>query len=802
MPLTCINCGEENSDLATLCSACGESLSQEKAMDGLLDNRYEVLASLKAGGMGCVYRARDTRLDTVVAVKKMLSPATTPEEMEFLERRFKEEAKLLSQLHHGGLPKVTDFFTGPDPSSGKACYYIVMTFVEGQDLESIIGERKEPFPLGEALDYFTQILQILAYLHCQKPPVIYRDLKPSNIMVREGKIFLVDFGIARIFDHRQAETTVASYTPGYASPEHYGGTCGPRSDFYSLGVVMHQILTGKDPLAGELFSFESPQSINPLVPPALGELIMSMLEPEVESRPVAALKILDILGSLPVAQAEKVNFSGRGAEEIFEAIERKDLEKVRRLLDAHHDALTVKDARGSSPLHAATSFGTDDIAFFLLESGAEVNAADADGNTPLFIATQKGDLPLAEILLSHGASWELGTKDGNTPLHAAALEGHRTIASFLLKKGADPGKRNRGGWTSLHNASCYGHRSLVELFIEAGAPIDERNNSGWSSLHWAVDRCHEDIVLVLLSRGADVNAITATGETPLHMAVKKGYRRIVEHLLAGKALIDAKDNEGWTPLHMAASKGNKELAEYLIAGGASLAQKENHGRTPRDLAREKHHWELENTLQTYGSQPIKTSKSVFDAIAKNDVEALDGFIYVGVGLDAKNRQGWTPLHWAIESGHHKMVTMLLSAGADINIKAFDGKTPLHWAVKKEEPKILEILINHHARMNIQDEQGMTPLHHAARSIFIEGARLLLSGGAPVNLIDEGGRTPLHWAAEGGDRDLVQLLLSFSASREIPDMDGKTACARALEKGHMELRYLLDLKCLQDELSRD
>jgi ankyrin repeat protein len=802
MPQVCVHCGENNTDLSVMCCACGESLSQEKSSADLLDNRYEVLASLKAGGMGCVYRSRDTRLNTVVAVKKMLSPATTPEEMEFLEQRFKEEAKLLSQLHHGGLPKVTDFFTGLDPKTGRASYYIVMTFIEGQDLESLVSARQESFSMGDSLDYFTQILEILAYLHAQKPPVVYRDLKPSNVMVREGRVFLVDFGIARIFDHRQAEAGVASYTPGYASPEHYGGTCEPRSDLYSLGVVMHQLLTGRDPLAGDLFSFEPPRSINPLVPPALDELVMALLEPELESRPSSARKVLEMLGSLQGAGAQQRGVLTPDAPDIFSAMEKKDIEEVKRILQDHREALMMKNDRGFSPLHAAASFGSADSAEILLASGADVDARDPEGQTPLIIASQRGDLPMVERLLSHGASLAAETSDGTTPLHAAAAEGHRAVAAFLLSKGADLLKRNRSGWIPLHHASCYGHKSIVELMLDAGSPIDEKNNSGWSALHWAVDRCHEDIVTLLLSRGADANASTGMGETPLHWAVKKGFRKIAEQLLAKKALIDAKDSQGWTPLHMAASNGNREMAEFLISQGASLTQKENHGRTPRDCAKEKHHWELETILQAYGAQPVKTSKNVFDAIGKNDVEALDGFIYVGVGLDAKNRQGWTPLLWAIESGHPKMVTMLIAAGSDVNLKAFEGSTPLHWAVKKESLQILEILIKHNARMNCQDDGGMTPLHIAARGNFLEGAKTLLSRGAPVNLIDEGGRTPMHWAAEMGHKEMVQLLLSFSASREIPDMEGKTACARALEKGHEELRYLLDLKSLQDEIDRD
>ncbi len=126
----------------TLCHYCGAALRTSDPETGtILENRYEILGIIKSGAMGCVYKARDRRLETAVAVKKMFSAFVTKEEGEYAERRFIEEAKLLSSLHHGGLPKVIDYFTAKDPSSEKMAHYLVMTFIEGKDLESIIAER-------------------------------------------------------------------------------------------------------------------------------------------------------------------------------------------------------------------------------------------------------------------------------------------------------------------------------------------------------------------------------------------------------------------------------------------------------------------------------------------------------------------------------------------------------------------------------------------------------------------------------------------------------------------------------------
>lgn len=263
----------------------------------LLDNRYEIIATVKAGAMGCVFKAKDTRLDNIVAVKQMLSSSASPQDAQYAEVRFKEEAKMLSTLHHNGLPKVIDYFTVKEPSDGRTLHYLVMTFIEGKDLETIIVERnRKPFAVDEALGYSKQILGILGYLHCQNPPVIYRDLNPRNIMVQGGKVFLVDFGIARLFTPQQKGTAIG--TPGYAAPEQYKGAAEPRSDIFSLGAVMHYLLTGIDPedsSNSDIFHFVQPGSINPMIPEYLGDLVMSMVDIVIDHRPGSAEAVIKAL---------------------------------------------------------------------------------------------------------------------------------------------------------------------------------------------------------------------------------------------------------------------------------------------------------------------------------------------------------------------------------------------------------------------------------------------------------------------------------------------------------------------------
>ncbi|MGV8118254.1 MAG: protein kinase [Candidatus Xenobiia bacterium LiM19] len=286
----CPECNRENNDGAQFCDDCGRVLSQTGTTKlTVLAGRYELLYIVKSGAMGSVYKAKDTRLNQTVALKKMLSSFSNPEDSAYAEKHFIKEAQMLSILHHGGLPKVIDYFIEKDIDSDKNAHYLVMTFIEGKDLETIIGARgKSPFTVAEVMDYFLQILDILHYLHTQSPPLIYRDLNPRNVMVSSGRIFLVDFGIARVFTPHEKGTAIG--TPGYAPPEQYKGFAGPRSDLYSLGVMMHYLITGIDPESSTdtLFSFTPVRHVNPEAPEYLEKVIMSMVDLVPEKRPASA----------------------------------------------------------------------------------------------------------------------------------------------------------------------------------------------------------------------------------------------------------------------------------------------------------------------------------------------------------------------------------------------------------------------------------------------------------------------------------------------------------------------------------
>jgi len=228
----------------------------------VLQNRYTIVSRTGHGGMGAVYETKDTRIVGKRWAVKELSDAAlgTPQEKQDAIAAFRQEARMLALLDHPNLPAVSDFFS----ESGK--HYLVMEFVDGETLEDKLESETGFFDETLVLGWIDQICEVLTYLHIQNPPIVFRDLKPSNVMIdKGGKVKLIDFGIARLFKAGKKTDTQAMGTPGYAAPEQYGkGQTDSRSDVYSLGVLLHQLLTRYDP-GHTPFNLPPPGNINPLI---------------------------------------------------------------------------------------------------------------------------------------------------------------------------------------------------------------------------------------------------------------------------------------------------------------------------------------------------------------------------------------------------------------------------------------------------------------------------------------------------------------------------------------------------------
>jgi serine/threonine protein kinase len=254
-PRSCNVCGTINLSQAAFCMTCGEPM-EERALsprnltglllqDQLLKQRYRILGQIGQGGFAAVYKAEDLQFSNrLVAVKEMSQSGLSPKELVNAVEAFKHEALMLASLQHPNLPRIYDHF------SERGRWYFVMDFIEGDTLESYLSRQPDSrLSLQETLAIGLQLCSVLDYLHTRRPPIIFRDLKPANILSTPSKhLYLIDFGIARHFKPGQTKDTIAFGSPGYAAPEQYGkAQTTQQSDIYSLGVLLHHLISGEDP---------------------------------------------------------------------------------------------------------------------------------------------------------------------------------------------------------------------------------------------------------------------------------------------------------------------------------------------------------------------------------------------------------------------------------------------------------------------------------------------------------------------------------------------------------------------------
>jgi len=207
--------------------------------DTVLQSRYRIGRQLGRGGMGAVYEALDLRLGHTVALKQSLTDDPR------MWKHFEREARLLAHLNHPVLPRVTDYFI----ETGRA--FFVMQFVEGHDLATLLAEQPGPLPPHAVVAWADQLLDAIIYLHSHDRQIIHRDIKPHNLKVTpNGKIALLDFGLAKSQINREGDTSqsIYGYSPRYAPLEQINDTgTGPQSDIYALGATLYHLLTGVKP---------------------------------------------------------------------------------------------------------------------------------------------------------------------------------------------------------------------------------------------------------------------------------------------------------------------------------------------------------------------------------------------------------------------------------------------------------------------------------------------------------------------------------------------------------------------------
>ena len=254
----------------------------------VLNDRYEIVKRIGGGGMGAVYYAKDKNLgDQPRAVKEMIQSHLDESQQEKAVADFKRESMLLASLEHPSIPTIYDYFYDDTASR----FYLVMKYISGGDclarLRNAPGGRIDELTVA---DWGMQAADVLQYLHEQPKPIIYRDLKPANLMIdgNNGRVMLIDFGIARWVAPQEKGVTAVG-TMGYAPPELFSGKAEPRTDIYSLGATMFHLMTGADPQDNPLLIFDftknpTPRQINPGISNEMEWILMRSVEYEPEKR--------------------------------------------------------------------------------------------------------------------------------------------------------------------------------------------------------------------------------------------------------------------------------------------------------------------------------------------------------------------------------------------------------------------------------------------------------------------------------------------------------------------------------------
>lgn len=262
----------------------------------LLNGRYLIVKKVGGGGMGAVYKATDSRRPGQIwAIKEMsLSGTAKPDERAEAIANFQNEAAVLGRLSHINLPTVEEVFQDQNQR-----YYMVMEFVDGRTLlQYLEANGGKALPEAEVLEWAAQLCDVLEYLHNQPKPIIYRDLKPENVMIEQatGCLKLIDFGIVRFYKAGKSKDTVAFGTVGYAPPEQSAAQTDERSDIYAMAATLHHLLTGRDPKGETPWIYPPARQINSRVSAKVEAALERALEANRSKRPQNIAEFRSLLG--------------------------------------------------------------------------------------------------------------------------------------------------------------------------------------------------------------------------------------------------------------------------------------------------------------------------------------------------------------------------------------------------------------------------------------------------------------------------------------------------------------------------
>ena len=799
--------------------------------------RYKLLERIGEGGFGVVWMAeQEEPVRRRVALKIIKLGMDTKE----VVARFEAERQALAMMDH---PNIASVFDGGATDTGRP--YFVMELVKGIPVTDYCDTNKLTTP--DRLRLFIQICH--AVQHAHQKGIIHRDLKPSNILVtvRDGQPLpkVIDFGVAKATQARLTEKTMFTQlrqmigTPAYMSPEQAGlGSLDvdTRSDVYSLGVLLYELLTGGPPfdtrkllekgydavmrtireeepprpstrlstLTGEALDTVAakrgaePARLNRIVQGDLDWIVMKALEKDrtrrYETASTFARDVQCHLEQEPVSAAAPsfIYVSGKFIRRNRPRLAFAGLALVAAML-AIGGGRILLDNRAKDRAFRAT--GTNAV-FALAESGDAralarqldanprlINERDAEGSTPLFFAAGADATNTLRLLLARGAAVDATNFDGLTPLLNAAAKNRAAAVAVLLDAGANPNLADHSGVTPLNAVSIFGSTEIAGALLSRGARTDAVSiPAKITALEQAAMLGHADFVELLLDHGARTDTRDANGSTPLHAAASGQSAASVirdwqQKLLSGTA--QQSDNQGLASAVVEVSNRMARVEAILMS--ATQRTRGDHRRVAELLLA--HQADLEATKRD-GCTPLLTA-----AMFTNGSVA-EVLIAHKANLNARAREGSTPLNLAALKGSVSFAELLLKAGANADFQDDAGFTPLNTAIEQKHPDVAKVLLLRGANPNLATRTGQTPMHTAAIAGDIETMRLLLDHNAGLHPLETAG-TPLSAAVQQHRVEAVKFLLQRGAKPDVaPPQNGMTSLHWAATLGQPDIVKLL------------
>ncbi|KAI9708018.1 MAG: Ankyrin-2 [Bogoriella megaspora] len=480
---------------------------------------------------------------------------------------------------------------------------------------------------------------------------------------------------------------------------------------------------------------------------------------------------------------------------VLEAVNERDIKKLRHSLRDDDSAIFAFDAFGQTALHIAAKIGDADMVLLLIRNGARINPDDDDGKTPLHYGVQSGSDAVVRALLDKGADIHAKDAQGYTPRDLCITH---SLLEWTLTYGAQLEAKNTEGCTALHHFAARGDHKAVCALLDQNAEVETIAPNGRTPLFEAAREGHLDIASVLLSRGANAKRVDNNKDTPLLAASWRGHTGIGELLLDHDADIDSANRYGYTALASCCKSGFVGMGLMLIQRGASLERSNSSGYAPLHQAAGHGYLPLIKAILDHGGDVNKVNTHIqwtalAEACEHGHTDVVGLLIERGaITSTHTGKEGTTALIRAVAQGHLTVVERMLAFSDTVDIESPDseGRTALLWAVLSKRPEILQILLNRGANVEARDSTLATALCRACQFSSYETAELLVNAGAKVNVYNKDLWSPLQEVCMRGNLRTAKLLLGRGANPNVHNNALWTPLHEACARGYSTVSDLL------------